>query len=107
MWSEKYLPKNTSEILGQQTALDSLKKYLSSFKKGKAALLYGPVGNGKTSSVYAIANELKKEVFEVNASDTRNKEQITSIVGSAANQQSLLSFGKGKIILVDEMTGGE
>jgi len=105
MWSEKYLPKNTSEILGQQTALDSLKKYLSSFKKGKAALLYGPVGNGKTSSVYAIANELKKEVFEVNASDTRNKEQITSIVGSAANQQSLLSFGKGKIILVDEIDG--
>ncbi len=103
--TDKYIPKNSTEIVGQDLAVKNLKNFITNFKKGKAAFLYGPVGCGKTSSVYAIANELNKEVFEVNASDTRNKDQIESIVGSATKQESLLSFGKGKIILIDEIDG--
>lgn len=101
--TDKYLPKSSTEVVGQD--LSSLKEFVSGFKKGKAAFVYGPVGCGKTSAIYAIANESGMEVFEVNASDARNKNQIEDIVGSATQQQSLFSFGKGKIILIDEVDG--
>lgn len=104
-WTDKYMPKKTSEIEGQEEAVKKLKDFIQKFKKGKAAMLYGPVGCGKTSSVYALAEELNKEIFEVNASDVRNKENIERVVGSASKQQSLLSFGRGKIILIDEADG--
>lgn len=102
---DKYLPKNTQEIVGQENAVYNIVKNVQSFKKGKAILLHGPFGCGKTSSVYAIANELDMEVFEVNASDYRNKDQIESVVGSATKQRSLFSFDKGKIILIDDIDG--
>jgi replication factor C large subunit len=41
--------------------------------------------------------------LEINASDVRNKDAINSVVGGATQQMSL--FGKGKIVLVDEVDG--
>ncbi|MBT3304018.1 replication factor C large subunit [Candidatus Woesearchaeota archaeon] len=102
-YTDKYLPKTSAEVVGQD--LKGLKEFVSNFKKGKAAFVYGPVGCGKTSAIYAIAAESEMEVFEVNASDARNKSQIEDIVGSATQQQSLFSFNKGKIVLIDEVDG--
>lgn len=101
----KYQPKNTEDIIGQDTAVKKLKSFVAGFKKQrkKAALLYGPSGTGKTISAHALASELNLEILEVNASDVRNAEQIKSMIGSAASQMSL--FSKGKIILVDEIDG--
>ncbi len=101
----KYIPKNTKEIFGQDESVKKLKNFIINFSKEKknSALLYGPSGTGKTCSVYAIANEIGYEVIEVNASDFRNAEQINQKVGNAIKQQSL--FAKGKIILVDEIDG--
>jgi len=103
--TRKYQPKFCKEVIGQEPALKDLKNFIINFKKQKkkAALIHGPSGTGKTCSVYALANELGLEVYEVNASDFRNKEQINEKIGSAVNQQSL--FSKGKIILVDEIDG--
>jgi replication factor C large subunit len=101
----KYQPKQTSEIVGQDTAMKKLKEFVVNFKSQKknAVLVYGPSGTGKTISVHVLAKELDLEILEVNASDVRNTEQINSIIGSAAGQMSL--FSKGKIILVDEVDG--
>jgi replication factor C large subunit len=101
----KHQPKKLSEVIGQDSSLSSIKNYVLNYKKQKkkAALLYGPTGTGKTSSVYALAKELNLELIEINASDTRNKDQIEQKVGSASKQMSL--FSKGKIILVDEIDG--
>ena len=103
--THKYAPKTTNEIFGQDENLKKLKNFIINFKKEKknSALIYGTSGTGKTSSAYAIANELGYEVIEVNASDFRNAEQINQKVGNAIKQQSL--FAKGKIILVDEIDG--
>ncbi len=97
----KYMPKNSGEIVGQDKAVSELKKFIAS--KGKAAIVYGPTGSGKTSSIYAIADEIGLEVIEVNASDVRNKDSINSLVGAASQQMSL--FGKSKLILIDEVDG--
>lgn len=102
-WIRKYMPKKLSDIGGHARVLDELKKFVTHFKKGKALLLYGSSGGGKTSSVYALAHDLGYELVEINASDTRNSAQINALVGSASKQASL--FFKSKIILVDELDG--
>ena len=104
-WIKKYEPKKSSEIIGQDEAIAYLKDFIANTKKRKkkAVILYGPSGNGKTSSVYALAKELDLELIEVNASDFRNKDKIDSSIGEASKQMSL--FGRQKLILVDEIDG--
>ncbi|MBI2143674.1 replication factor C large subunit [Candidatus Woesearchaeota archaeon] len=106
-WARKHQPRSFGEVVGQPEAAEALVKFVRDFdarrSKKKAALLYGPVGCGKTSSVYAVAAELGLEVLETNASDFRNAEGIKSVAGAASRQLSL--FSKGKIILVDEIDG--
>ncbi len=106
-WTRKHLPKSIREIYGQDDALRQLLGFVKMFdakkSKKKAALLYGPVGCGKTCSVYAVAAELGLEVLETNASDFRNADGITSTAGAASRQMSL--FNRGKIILIDEVDG--
>jgi replication factor C large subunit len=103
LWTHKYLPKNLSEIQGQNKAVESLQSFMKNFPKKRAALLYGPPGTGKTSVAYALAFEKDLELIEVNASDVRDADSIKSILGNAVSQMSL--FSKGKLILVDEIDG--
>ncbi|MFW5704527.1 MAG: AAA family ATPase [Nanoarchaeota archaeon] len=72
-------------------------------QKGKGVLLVGPPGSGKTTTVTIIAKKLGLELFELNASDTRNKKSIEEIIGQVLNQKSL--FGQEKLILIDEVDG--
>ncbi|MBI2142906.1 replication factor C large subunit [Candidatus Woesearchaeota archaeon] len=106
-WTRKYQPRSVKGVVGQPEAIEQLVKFVRDFdsrrSKKKAALLYGPVGCGKTSSVYAVAAEFSLEVLETNASDFRNADGIMSVAGNASRQMSL--FGKGKIILIDELDG--
>lgn len=106
-WSRKHQPKSLKDVVGQSEAVEALAKFVLDFdprrSKKKAALLYGPVGCGKTSSVYAVAAELNLEVLETNASDFRNAAGIMSVAGNASRQMSL--FSRGKVILIDELDG--
>jgi len=104
-WVRKYSPKNRKDVIGQDKQVSYIADYINNYKKKKkkALLIYGPSGIGKTSSAYAVANDLNLEIFEINASDTRNKEEIEVKLGNVINQRSL--FSKGKIILVDEVDG--
>ena len=104
-WIRKYSPNKIKEVIAQDSGISLLKFFIENFKKQKknAVLVYGPSGIGKTSAVYALANELGLEIVEMNASDFRNKEQINSVAGAASQQMSL--FGKSKLILIDELDG--
>ncbi len=93
------LPKNKSEIHGKAAEVKAIEDFIKNYKSG-ALLLHGPVGVGKTSIIYALAKEIGYEVVELNASDSRNKDSIKSILGNSSKQMSL--FARGKIILVDE-----
>lgn len=103
LYTIKYAPENSEQIFGQQKAIEELKDFIVNYrsKKQKAALLHGPIGNGKTSSVYAIAKELDYDILEINSSDLRNAESIRSFLDSALGQQSL--FFRPKLILIDEV----
>jgi replication factor C large subunit len=104
-WTEKHLPSRCEDVVGQENRLGLIRDFILDFKnsKKKAVLIHGPVGCGKTSAVYALANEIGYEIIEMNASDFRKKDQINTILGAASKQMSL--FGKGKIILVEEIDG--
>jgi len=105
-FTDKYRPRKTSEVIGQQEQIGKIKTKVSDHNKSKlkkALLIYGPSGTGKTSAMHALARELELEIIEVNASDTRNTEGLENILLPAIRQQSL--FSKGKIILIDEIDG--
>ena len=104
-WVEKYRPKIISELIGQQEATEKIRIYLESFPniKKKALLLHGGPGIGKTTIVHSFANTLKYEIFEMNASDLRNKSSMDEKLRPVLEQTSL--FKKNKLILVDEVDG--
>ncbi len=99
----KYQPKKLSEVKGQDTPLGKLKGYVDNYRqqRKKAAFVYGPIGCGKTCSVYALAKEGNFETIEINSSDLRNEAGINSLIGSAMKQRSL--FFQSKIIIIDEI----
>lgn len=104
LWSEKYRPKTLDKVVGQKEGIKKLRKWIKDWEPGrKAALLYGPPGNGKTAAAYALANELNYELVELNASDFRGKEDVKKVLGHTAKQASL--YDRGKLILIDEVDG--
>lgn len=103
-WSEKYRPKEFFDIKGQEAVISEVRSFFQYFPNvKKAILLSGPAGTGKTSLAGVIKNEFKLELFELNASDFRNKEQLEAKLKPASEQASL--FYKGKVLLVDEVDG--
>lgn len=100
---EKYRPNSPSDLVGQDLAISEIRNFLKEFPKKKAILLHGPAGTGKTSLALAIAKELNLDIFELNASDLRNRLKLEEILKPASLQQSL--FKKGKVLLMDEIDG--
>ncbi|MFX1358247.1 MAG: replication factor C large subunit [Promethearchaeota archaeon] len=73
-----------------------------------AILLEGPPGIGKTSIVYALANDLNMQVVETNASDTRTKDKLEAKLKETVKSRGIMDFmvqSKQKIILIDEVDG--
>jgi len=106
-WTEKYRPKKWEDVKGQEEAVSKIGEFVQNLKRPakskKAILLYGPPGVGKTTLAHVAANEMNFEIFELNASDLRNKDKLNTVLKSAIEQKSLVK--ERKIILVDEVDG--
>lgn len=57
-------------------------------------LLTGPAGTGKTSSVYAVAEELGFEVFEVSPGQKRSFKDLLTAVGGVGSNHLVWASGK-------------
>ena len=90
MFSKKYEPTKLKNVIGLKKEAAQIKKYIKSWKKGKALILSGSEGSGKNLLVKIISKKIKKELV-VNP-DAKNL--------SSLKQQSLVHTGK--IILLDE-----
>lgn len=104
-WVEKYRPQKFEDIVGQDEAIKKVKDYFFNYPdvRRKAILLSGSPGIGKTTIAHVLAKETKSEIFELNASDLRNKLSMEAKLKPVIEQSSL--FNQNKIILIDEADG--
>lgn len=105
IWTEKYRPKEFSEVVGQS---DTIKRVESLTKSMNIPhlLFAGPAGVGKSTLALVVVKELfkatwKENYLELNASDERGINVVREKVKSFARTKSL---GKVpfKIIFLDE-----
>ncbi len=101
--------KNRQIRADNRTASEKEQKEEQTLPPEKAAvLLEGQPGIGKTSIVYALANDLNMEVIETNASDTRTKDAIEAGLKETSKSRGIMDFiteKKKKLILIDEVDG--
>ncbi|XP_014607760.1 PREDICTED: replication factor C subunit 1 isoform X1 [Polistes canadensis] len=130
---DKYRPKSTKQILGQQGDKSCVKKlhyWLSNWHKNRnkkyvkpspwaknddgayfrATLLSGPPGIGKTTSAQVVCNELGFDLLEFNASDTRSKKLLKERVSEILSNTTIKNFFTGEnnskhVLLMDEVDG--
>ena len=62
-----------------------------------------PPGTGKTTLAHVLAYDMEYELYELNASDMRNKSSLNERLKPVLEQKSL--FESGKVILIDEVDG--
>ncbi|XP_021919425.1 replication factor C subunit 1 isoform X2 [Zootermopsis nevadensis] len=139
LWADKYKPLSTKQIIGQQGDRSNVKKLVSwlqgwhsnhSGKKKlvrpspwakddtgnffKAALLSGPPGVGKTTTVHLVCKELGFDIVEFNASDTRSKKLLHEEVSELLSNKSLSGYFQGAaarkptenhVLVMDEVDG--
>jgi len=113
-WAEKYRPKNLNEVVGNNEAVEKIRRWAGSWEKGvpkkKAVILVGDPGTGKTSSAIALANDFGWGVIELNASDQRNYEKIKKVAMFGAVYETFTDRGDfifskeggRKLIILDE-----
>ena len=102
---EKYRPTKLSEIVGQETIINSLRKI---FEGGSFPhlLFYGGSGSGKTSTIMSILNDYfgkkkKLMVMRLDASDDRGINSVREEIKGFAEKKNY--FTKGiKVIILDE-----
>lgn len=99
MLAEKHKPKDLKEVLSQKDLILKTNDWLNKWKPGKALLIYGPSGTGKTLIVSLIAKERNMMLFEINASDERSASSIKERLLPASKEGSLF---KKRLILIDE-----
>jgi replication factor C large subunit len=106
IFTDKYFPKNFEDFIGNVEIVDRAIAWANEWKEDKhqkPLFFYGNPGIGKTALAYVLAKEMGWQLFEMNASDLRDKESIEKIAGAATSNSSL--FGGKRLILLDEVDG--
>jgi replication factor C large subunit len=97
-WTEKYRPKTLRDIIGNDSAISTLRGWAEQWIQGeipekRAIILSGKPGTGKTSSALALAHDLGWTVLELNASDARNETSIKKVAMAGAINETFDDTG--------------
>lgn len=100
-WIEKHKPKKFEEFVGNKN-LQEIIKWFDNWRPGKALLIHGPTGVGKTLSIELISEKRNFQLIRLNSNEVMNKAAVESLISGSKN---LPLFYSGKIILIDELEG--
>ena len=104
MWAREYRPKKVEDMIGNEDARLAVVKWLTHWINGsKPLLLIGPPGTGKTSLVHALAQQFNYDLIEMNASDTRARDDLEKRIIPILNNTSI--FRKPMLLFLDEIDG--
>ena len=95
--SANFLPKRSVIRSG-----DAIGYLSSNARSTNAVVISGPHGCGKTSAVYAVAQELGFEVFEINAASRRSGRDILDRVGDMTRNHLVRQDPLDEVIPTDE-----
>ena len=104
LWTEKYRPKDFSELFGQEEIVSRVEAFVK--QRNMPHLMFaGPAGTGKSSLSLIIVKKLygpswKENYLELNASDDRGIDVVRDKIKSFARTKSLDS--SFKVIFLDE-----
>ncbi|XP_076082907.1 replication factor C subunit 1-like [Mytilus galloprovincialis] len=120
LWVDKYKPSAMKQIIGQTGDKSNAKKllnWLNNWHKNRAAgvkpsgkffgkdetgaglraaLLSGPPGIGKTTTATLVCKEAGFSFVELNASDTRSKKNLQSVVAESLSNTTMVDFTGGQ-----------
>jgi replication-associated recombination protein RarA len=113
MLSETFRPHTFAEIIGHTEAKELLASYLLSNTRGKAVLIAGSAGIGKTTLALTAARTFDYEPLEINASRAlRSHEDVANLRGSCMagiSFTSLMKYDKPRrtCVILDEIDGSD
>ncbi len=104
MWAREFRPKKVEDMVGNEDARLTVVKWLTHWINGnKPLLLIGPPGTGKTSLVNALAQQFNYDLIEMNASDTRTRDDLEKRIIPILSNTSI--FRKPILLFLDEIDG--
>jgi replication factor C subunit 1 len=96
----KYAPTVLNEVIGHKDSISQLTEWLRTWPtKGKGALISGPPGIGKTTTIHLLAKEHGFIVTEYNASDTRSITMLRGLFGLGMKRL------RKEVVVMDEVDG--
>ncbi len=103
-WTERYRPQTLQAVRGNNKARDQLRAWAQAWPDdGRAVILHGRPGVGKTSAAHALANDMSWETIELNASDQRTASIIEQVAGEATKSASLTGDrDQRRLVILDE-----
>lgn len=97
-------PSRVEDFIGNEGPRKIIIKWFREWVRGtKPLLLLGPPGVGKTSFVHTLAIQYDLDIIDLNASDTRNKNNLSERIIPLFQNLSLLD--KTFLLFLDEVDG--
>ena len=115
LWTEKYSPKNSEDIIGNSSNIVKIKNWINyfqtrtGFKNFKNGLVIsGSPGIGKTSTASILLKEAGYDVLEFNASEVRSLSIMRDKLKTILNSSNIMMMFKKQCIsglILDEIDG--